>query len=144
MTVTQGWCHSFLLEKTKAIHDLEDDALKLALYDTDVTLAPATTTAYSATNEVSGTGYTAGGAAMALSAGYPTQDANGEVSYRFDNLSWGSGASFTTAFGGLIYNSSKSNRAVAILKFPGGLVVATATLTIAFPLTLPALMRFRG
>lgn len=143
MSVTHGLCHSFIEELTEALHDLEDNTLKLALYSEDATLSPSATTAYSATNEVSGTGYTAGGVTLVLSNDYPAS-ADGVTSYRFDDATWGPGASFTTVHGGLIYNSSKSNRAVAVLKFSPGLVVSSATLTISFPTTMPALFRFKG
>ena len=143
MTITPGFTQSFILEKSQAIHDLEDDTLKLALYGSAASLTPDATTAYTSSEEVSGTGYTAGGEAMAVSSGYPLTTSDGIVEYRFDSVVWGAGASFDTVYGGLIYNTSKSNRSIMILEFPLGRVISSATFTIAFPLTVPALMRFK-
>jgi hypothetical protein len=144
MTITPGMCFSFIVEQTLAIHDFSSDTLKVALYDTSAELSPSTTTAYSATNECSGSGYTAGGEALAVSSGYPSQDSDGNNDYRFDDVVWGPAATITTTFGALIYNSSKANRAITILKFPLGRVISSDTFTLSFPLTLPAPLRFGG
>ena len=60
MAITTAMCTSFKQERLEAEHDFTADTFKVALYTSSATLG-ASTTAYSTTNEVSGTGYTAGG-----------------------------------------------------------------------------------
>ena len=103
------------------------DTFKIALYTSSATYGAATT-AYSATNEISGTGYTAGGAT--LTSITPTTSSTAGVC-DFNDISWTS-ASFT-ANGAIIYNSSKSNKAVAILAFGADQTVSSGTFTIVFP-----------
>jgi hypothetical protein len=106
------------------------DTLKCALYGTTATLTKATT-AYATSGELSssGTGYTTGGATMTGA------DAvlSGDTAYTdFADVAIG-GATFTT-YGALIYNSSKSNRAIMVLDFGGAQVVTGGgTFTIVFP-----------
>lgn len=127
MAITQAMPTSFKEELLKKEHDLDTDTFKIALYTSSATLG-ATTTAYSATNEVSGTGYTAGGATLA-SAAITT---SGTTAFAdFADPSWTS-SSFT-ANGALIYNSSASNKAVAVITFGGDFTVTTGTFTIVFP-----------
>ena len=64
MAITQALCNSFKQELLQGLHDLDGHTLKMALFTSSATL-DATTTAYSTTNESSGTGYTAGGATLA-------------------------------------------------------------------------------
>ena len=64
MAITQALCNSFKQELLQGLHDLDGHTLKMALFTSSATLG-ATTTAYSTTNESSGTGYTAGGATLA-------------------------------------------------------------------------------
>ena len=59
MAITQALCNSFKQELLQGLHDLDGHTLKMALFTSSATL-DATTTAYSTTNESSGTGYTAG------------------------------------------------------------------------------------
>jgi hypothetical protein len=92
-------------------HDLDTDVIKIALF-TDAATLGASTTAYSTTNEVVGTGYTAGG--ETLSSVTVTLDGSVAI-VDFADVTWTS-ASFT-ARGALIYNSSKSNKAVAVFDF---------------------------
>ncbi len=135
-TVRHGYVHSFIDELCEAIHNLDSDVFKMALFDDSVTLTAATT-AYSATNEISGTGYTAGGATMALASGFPAQDATtGRKSYRWASVTWTS-ATFD-ARAALIYNSSKANRAVAVIDFGALRSSSSATFAVTFPTTLPA------
>jgi len=109
------------------------DTFKFALYDTAATLSK-TTTAYTATNELaSGSGYTTGGNSLTISTA-PTTDttSTNNVAYiSFSTTSWTS-ATFT-AYGALIYNSSQSNRAVAVLDFGGAKTVTSGTFTVTFP-----------
>lgn len=142
MAITRGYCQSFIDELTEGVHNLDTDVIKIALYTDSASLSPSTTTAYSATNEVSGTGYSSGGKTFAITSGFPTQSAStGQKSYRFDDVTWTS-ASFT-ARGALIYNSSKSNRAIMILDFGGNRAVASSTFTVSNPTTVPPLIALR-
>jgi hypothetical protein len=111
MAITSAVCNSFKQECMLGEHDLDTDVLKIALFTSSATLG-ADTTAYATTNEVVGTGYTAGGETLTTVA--VTLD--GAVAIvDFDNVTWSS-ADFT-ARGALIYNSSKSNKAVAVFNF---------------------------
>jgi hypothetical protein len=121
------------------------DTFKAALYLTTATVN-ASTTAYSSTNEVSGTGYTAGGVTV-TNATAPTatnSSATAGVAY------WTPSASITyttvtltTAFDCvLIYNSSQSNKAVSVHTFGSQTVTAgTFTLTMPANTTSTALLR---
>lgn len=141
-TIIRGFTFSFIDEFTEAVHNLDTDTLKLALFSDDVTLTTATT-AYSTTNEITGTGYTAGGATMALASGFPAQDATtGVKSFRFDMASWTT-ATFS-ARAGLIYNSSRSNKSVMVLDFGAIRSVVASTFSVAFPTTLPPIIAVRG
>jgi predicted NAD/FAD-binding protein len=134
-TFANGLTTSFKEEIGEGIHVLSTDTLKIALYDDNATITKATT-AYSATNEVSGTGYSAGGATMTLSSGYPVTNSDGNREYRFDAVTWSS-ASFT-ARAALIYNSSKSNRSIRVIDFGQNRQVVTSDFIIRVPTTLPA------
>jgi len=127
MAITQAMCTSFKTELLGGVHDLDTDAIKIALFTSTATLGAATT-AYSTTNEVSGTGYTAGGNTLtgaAISASGTTAIVD------FDNTTWAS--STITARGAMIYNSSKSDRAIAILDFGADKTSTDGDFTIQFP-----------
>jgi hypothetical protein len=130
MAITQAICTSFKQELMEGLHDFNasgGNAYKIALYTSSATL-DATTTVYSATNEISGTGYTAAGAALTNID--PTT--SGTTAYLdFSDVSWTS-ASFTCA-GAVIYNTTNGNRTVAILNFGGDQTVAAGTFTIQMP-----------
>lgn len=111
MAITQTWVTSFKRQLLLGEHDLDTDALKIALYTSLATLGPDTTV-YSTTDEVTGTGYTAGGLTL---TNVTVSQGNGIAYVDFDNPAW-AGASFTTR-GALIYNSSKSNKAMFVLDF---------------------------
>lgn len=130
MSIVQGQCLSFKRELWTATHDFTPgtgDVFKLALYDSTASLSPDTT-AYTTTGEIAGTGYSAGGATLTAVA--PTTVGQ-TVVVTFSNLSW-AGATFS-ARGGLIYNSSKSNKAVCVLNFGSDRSVAAGTFTVKFP-----------
>jgi len=121
------------------------DTFKAALYVTTATINAATT-AYSATNEVSGTGYTAGGITV-TNATAPTatnSSSTAGVAYWTPsaNLVY-STVTLTTAFDTvLIYNSSQSNAAVSVHTFGAQTVTAgTFTLTMPSNTTTTALLR---
>jgi len=132
MAITQTTCTSFKKELLEAVHNFTSHTFKIALY-TDSADLGAGTTVYSTTNEItntSGTAYTAGGKALTTIA--PTS--SGTVAFvDFENISWTS-ASFT-ARGALIYNSSDSNKAVAVLDFGSNRVVSNDTFEVQFPVS---------
>lgn len=137
MAILQGMCSSFKQESWLGIHDLDTDTLKMALYTAAADLSQATTV-YTTSGEVVGAGYTVGGetitgAQVLLS---------GTTAYLvFNNPSW-SGTSFICR-GGLIYNASKANRAIAVLDF-GADKTASGPFTIQLPAATAAaaLLRF--
>ena len=112
MAITQAMCNSFKSELLGGTHDLDTDVIKIALYTSSATLSAATT-AYSTTNEVTAsTGYTAGGNTLTS----PVISLSGSTAIvDFADTTWS--ASTITARGALIYNSSKSNKAIAVLDF---------------------------
>ena len=99
---------------------------KIALYDATATI-DSETTAYTTTNEITGTGYTAGGEVLTPTIGSDTSNNTAYVT--FANVTW-SPANFTAA-GALIYNST-TNASVAVLNF-GADKTATTSFTIQFP-----------
>ena len=127
MAITQAMCTSFKSEVLQEGHQLATDTIKIALYTSSASL-DATTTAYSSSNEVSGTGYTATGVTLTSTAVSTTGTT---AHFDADDPTWTS-ASFT-ARGALIYNSSNSNKAIAVLAFGGDFTVAGGTFKIVFP-----------
>ena len=125
--ITQTQTTSFKAELYQGIHDLLNDTIKIALYIANADLTAATTV-YTTDQEVTGTGYTAGGNTL---TGTTVQSSGSTAYVSFDNSTWSS-ASFTSR-GALIYNSSKANRSVAVLNFGSDKIVANGTLTIEFP-----------
>jgi len=141
MPITQAMPTSFKGELLLGVHDFRvtgGDTFKLALYTTTATL-DATTTAYSATNEVVGTGYTAGGANLSNLGGAVTSGTTGFTD--FTDLTFS--ASTITARGALIYNTTPSaqsnantaltNPAVAVLDFGSDKTSTAGDFTIIFP-----------
>lgn len=127
MAITTALCTSFKKELLEAEHDFTADTFKLALFTNSASL-DATTTAYSATNEVTGTGYTAGGATLTTVA--PTT--SGTTAFvDFNDVSFSN--STITARGALIYNSSKSDKAVAVYDFGSDQTTSNATFTVTIP-----------
>lgn len=130
MAITQAMCTSFKQELLQGLHDFDNpggSTFKIALYTSTATLG-ASTTAYAATNEVSGTNYTAGG--NTLSSVTPT--ASGTTALTdFADTTWTSAT--ITANGALIYNNSNSNRAVVVLAFGSDKTSTNGDFTIVFP-----------
>ncbi len=144
MANTQAVCNSFKTELLLGAHQFgtvtlvsrtsltspTTDTLKAALYLASATYNKSTT-AYSATNEVSGTNYTAGGVTV-TNANSPANAS--DVSY------WTPSASFSwttvtlsTAFDAcLLYNSTQSNRAIAVFTF-GSQTVTAGNFTLTMP-----------
>jgi len=129
--ITAGLTTSFKREVLLGIHDLDTDVLKIALYTSSADLGPDTTV-YSTTDEVSGTGYTAGGEVI---LNVVVQQGNGTGYATFDDPSW-PGANFTTR-GALIYNYTKSNKSIGVLNFGTDQTMANQGFTIQFPADNP-------
>lgn len=154
MANTQSMCTSFLSQLMTATHNFgvaptrgtsAADAFKAALYVTTATINAATT-AYSATNEVSGTGYTAGGIAVTNATAPASTNSSSTAGVGYwtpsANLVY-STVTLTTAFDTvLIYNSSQSNAAVSVHTFGSQTITAgTFTLTMPSNTTTTALLR---
>tara|TARA_A100001035_G_C27528514_1_gene384177 strand:+ start:224 stop:640 length:417 start_codon:yes stop_codon:yes gene_type:complete len=128
MAITQAMCTSFKSEILQEGHQLATDTIKIALFTSSASL-DATTTAFSTSNEITGTGYTSGGVTLTST----TVSTDGTTAFfDADDPTWTS-ATFT-ARGALIYNASNSNKAIAVLNFGGDFTVAGGT----FKITLPA------
>jgi len=126
MTIIQTQTVSFRQELPQAVHNLLTDTLKLALYTSSASIN-ADTTVYTTTNEITGTGYTAGGKVV---TGATIANSNGVVYVNFDNVNW-TPAAFTTG-GALLYNASKGNKSIAVLSF-GGDKTCVNTFTVQMP-----------
>lgn len=128
MAIEQGQCTAFKLNLLKGVENFNTGTpyvYKMALYTAQATLN-ASTTVYTSTDEIIGSGYTAGGIVLTPIA----PDTSGTVAFTsFQNAVWAP-ASFT-ARGGLIYNSTTGN-AVAVLNF-GSDKTAINTFTVTFP-----------
>lgn len=143
--ITQAMCTSFKAELMLAVHDFRPtggDTFKLALYTSSASI-DANTTAYSATNEVSGTNYTAGGGSL-TNLGVVTSNNNASTGTGYTDFSDLTFANSTiTARGALIYNSTPSansnanttltNAAVAVLDFGSDKTSTAGDFTIVFP-----------
>jgi hypothetical protein len=128
MAISQAMCTSFKVELLGGTHDLDTDTIKIALFTSSATLG-ASTTSYSSTNEVaSGSGYTTGGNTL---TGASITSSGTTAFVDFTDTTWTS-ASFT-ARGALIYNSSKSNRAIAVLDFGADKTSTNGDFVVQFP-----------
>jgi len=130
MAITQAMCTSFKEAILDAEMDFSSDTAqtyKIALYTSSASL-DATTTAYSATNEVSGTNYTAGGNTLTL---VPATTSGTTAFIDFDDTTWAN--STITARGALIYTTANSNAAIAVLDFGADKTSTAGDFTIQFP-----------
>jgi hypothetical protein len=130
MAISTSMTTSFKSGLMSALHDFDNpggNTFKIALYTSSATLG-ASTTAYSATNETSGTGYSAGG--QALTSVSPTT--SGTTAYvDFADVTWTS--STITANGALIYNANSSNASVVTLAFGSDKSSSNGDFQIIFP-----------
>ena len=111
MAIVQTLCTSFKSEILKAVHNFDVDTFYIALY-TSASSIGAATTVYTTADEIVGTGYAAGGIALTGVAVV----VSGTTAYvTFNNATWL--ASTILARGALIYNFTKSNKAIAALDF---------------------------
>ena len=154
MANTQSMCTSFMGELMTATHNFgtaptrgtsATDTFKAALYLTSATV-DAATTAYSVTNEVSGTGYTAGGVTVTAATPPTATNSSATAGVAFFTPSASityTSVTLTTAFDAvLIYNSTQSNKAVAVYTFGSQTITAgTFTLTMPSNTTTTALLR---
>ena len=135
MAITQAMCSSFKQELLQGKHDFTAStghSFKLALFTSSATLG-ASTTDYSTTNEVSGTGYTAGGGALTNVT--PTLDGTTAIT-DFADLTFSTAT--ITANGAMIYNTttgggSGTTESVIILAFGGDKTSTAGDFTIQFP-----------
>lgn len=128
MATTAALCNSFKNELLGMATHVSTDVFKIALYTSASATLNKSTTAYTATGEVSGTGYTAGG--MVLSGLAASLDTDTAI-LDFGDPSWATAT--ITADTALIYNSSKSNKAVAVVKF-----TSASSTGAAFTVQMPA------
>jgi len=132
MAITQAMCTSFKQALLDGEMDFSSDTsqtFKIALFTSSATL-DASTTAYSTTNEVTGTGYTAGGNTLTVSSGNP-QSSGTTAFLTFDNTTWSTAT--ITARGALIYQSGGSNPAIAVLDFGADKTSTAGDFQIQFP-----------
>lgn len=134
MAITQAVCNSFKQELAQAVHNFTittGHVFKMALYVAAATL-DAATTAYSATNEAAGAGYSAGGFAWTAAQNITPQLTGATAFWSWSiNPSWV--ASTITARGALIYNSSAANKAVCVLDFGADKSSTNGTFTVVLP-----------
>lgn len=130
--ILQTQTTSFKAELYQGIHDLSTDTIKLALYTSLADLNQATE-AYTTSNEITGTGYSAGGNVV---TGAAISSSGFTAWVSFDNVLWVPAA--FTARCGLLYNASKLNpttstgRSIAVLDF-GADKTCTGTFTVVMP-----------
>jgi VCBS repeat-containing protein len=120
-------CSSFKQQLLLGEHDLDTDVIKLALYTSAATLSAATT-AYSTSDEVVGAGYTAGGNTLTGA----TVSLSGTTAFvDFADTTWTTAT--ITARGALMYNASKSNKAIAVLDFGADKTSTAGNFVVQFP-----------
>ena len=127
MAITQAFCTSAKVGFLTGTYTPIADTMKIALY-TSVATLDATTTIYTTSGEVVGTGYTAGGNTLtgnAISSGGTT------AWLTFSDSSWTTAT--ITARGALIYDSTQSNAAIAVLDFGADKTATVGTFTVQMP-----------
>jgi len=159
MANTQSMCTSFMSQLMLGEHQLgaatlvsrtsltapTTDTLKAALYLTTATVNAATT-AYSASNEVSGTGYVAGGVTVTNATAPTSTNTSATAGVAFFTPSASivyTSVTLATAFDAvLLYNSTQSNKAISVHTFGSQTITAgTFTLTMPANTTAAALIR---
>jgi hypothetical protein len=134
MSIIQTQTTSFKSELYQAVHNLITDTIKIALYTGNVSLGYSTTV-YSSTNEVTGTGYTAGGVVMTG----VTINTSGYVAYvNFANVVFNASV---TARCALIYNASKGNKSICVIDFGSDKTSSNFTITMPANTSTAALIR---
>lgn len=133
MANSQAMCSSSKVEYMTGVHVLGTDVLKAALFVATATLGAATTV-YSATGEVSGTNYTAGGITVTASA--PTLSGTTSIFTPSANFTWNTVTLSTPFDTVLVYNFSKSNKALSVHTFSSQTVVA-GNFSLSMPVNAP-------
>jgi len=131
MAISQAMTTSFKVEILGGDFDFSSgttQVFKIALFTSSATLG-ATTTAYATTNEVVGTGYSAGGNTLTISANPASTGTTAFLD--FADTTWS--AATITAGGALIYQSGGTNPAVAVLDFGSDKTSTAGDFTIVFP-----------
>jgi hypothetical protein len=131
MAITQAMCTSFKQALLDGEMDFSSDtaqSYKIALYTSSASL-DAATTAYTTSNEVTGTGYTAGGNTLTISTNPTTSGTTAFLS--FGTTTWTTAT--ITAAGALIYQAGGSTPAVAVLDFGGDKTSTAGDFQITFP-----------
>jgi len=127
MAITSTLTTSFKTELLTGTHNFTNssgNSFKLALYTSSATLG-ATTTAFTTTNQASGTGYTSGGSALTN----VTPSATGTTAVTdFADLTFG-----TATRGCMIYNDTNGDKSVATIDFGGDKTSTAGDFTIVFP-----------
>ena len=126
MAITQAFPNQAKLDALQALCP-SGHTYKIALYTSAATLDKTTTT-YSATNEVSGTGYTAGGATL---SGYSAALSGDTAQLTFTSATWSS--SSITARGAVIYDSTDSNKVRGVYDFGSNITSTNGTFTATIP-----------
>jgi hypothetical protein len=136
MSILQTATTSFKVELLQAVHNFgptSPNTFKLALYTAAADIG-YTTTVYTTSGEVVGTGYTAGGNTLVISTSPTSGNSTGNIPtayISFNNSSW-TNATFT-ARAALVYNATQGNKAVAILDFGSDKTVSSNTFQVVFP-----------
>jgi hypothetical protein len=132
MAISQAMCTSFKVALLNGEMDFSSDTsqvFKIALFTSSATLG-ATTASYSATNEVTGTGYTAGGETLTISANPASSGTTAFLD--FADVTWSTAT--ITARGALIYKADgATNPAVAVLDFGEDKSSSAGDFTVIFP-----------
>ena len=131
MAITQAMCTSFKKELMEAVHNFKNSGgstFNIALYTSSATLA-ASTTAYTTSNEVSGTNYTAKGTSLTR------VDPTTSSTTAFTDFADATFSNVTvTARGALIFNDSASgDPAVCVLDFGADKTATSGDFTVVFP-----------
>jgi len=134
MSIVQTQTTSFKKELYQGIHNLTTDILKISLYTASADLNQATTV-YSSTNEVTGTGYVAGGVTL---TGTTVQSDGFTAFVNFSNVIFNASV---TARCALIYNSSQGNKSIAVLDFGSDKTSSNFTITMPANTASAALIR---
>lgn len=125
--IAQSLCQSFKTEILNGVHNFTAHTFKIALYSSAANLS-TTTTVYTATGEITGTGYTAGGATL---VNIVPSLVEGVAVVGFAPAIWAT--STFTVRGALIYNSSAANAAVMVLDFGTDRFISASDFTVTFP-----------
>ena len=134
MSIVQTQTTSFKAELYEGVHNLLVDDIYMALYTGNANLN-ADTTVYSSTNEVTGTGYVAGGVQM---TGVTINTSDYTVYVNFANTEFNAAV---TARCAPIYNASQGNKSIAVLDFGSDKTSTNFTVTMPANTATSALIR---